>query len=183
VIVKLASGIGHEVYFSTPVQLNQPISLYLTHIQRENLQELYGFKNVNEKRAFELLLHVNGIGPKSAYSLVQLLGFQGLYQAIVFDDEKSLKKASGIGPKAAKQIILSLKDKLKNIEENLNVDVFPGNNEASGINTSAISEARNVLIELGFQEKQFMSLVQREYDQKNNITAEELVKSVLQSLH
>ena len=73
-VILTNSGVGYEVHTSTPQVPNRDTALFISHIIREQSQDLYGFENVEDKKFFEMLLDVNGIGPKSAYALVSHLG-------------------------------------------------------------------------------------------------------------
>ena len=110
IIIGTKSGVGYEVNIQVHAMVGEIISLYISQIIRENSQELFGFTTANEKEIFELLLTVSGVGPKSAYSLVTNVGSTALADAILFEDKKILQSAPGIGPKAASQIILDLKN-------------------------------------------------------------------------
>ena len=63
------------------------------------MKDLYGFLTFIEKRVFELLLGVKGIGPKSAFSLVNQVGVEKLANAILFQEKKVLTSVAGVSPK------------------------------------------------------------------------------------
>ena len=109
------SGIGHQIKTCEIFPEGQIIGLYISHIVKENSQELFGFFMMREKKLFELLLNVKGVGPKGAYRLVHSLGFQGVVDAISNQDKRSLKKTPGIGTKVAAQVLLDLEDKIKKV--------------------------------------------------------------------
>lgn len=79
---------------------------------REDCLELYGFYTAAERRSFQLLLGVSGVGPKAALSILSVGTPESLAMAIVSGDEKALTAAPGIGRKLAQRVILELKDKL-----------------------------------------------------------------------
>ena len=85
-IVLTAQGVGYEVSTSTQLVPNRDVSLYVSHIIREQSQDLYGFESIEDKKFFEMLLDVNGIGPKSAFSLVSHLGVEQILSAITFEN-------------------------------------------------------------------------------------------------
>ena len=86
--------------------------LYISESIGENNFDLYGFSELKEKRFFELLISVSGVGPKAAISLLSSLRTDSLILAIVNDDIKTLTVAPGIGKKIAQRILLELRDKL-----------------------------------------------------------------------
>ena len=79
---------------------------------KEDAFDIYGFHDLSEKRCFELLLSVSGVGPKAALSILSSSTPESLALAIIGDDETALTLAPGIGKKIAQRIILELKDKV-----------------------------------------------------------------------
>lgn len=79
---------------------------------REDANELYGFSDYQKLEMFELLLDVNGIGPRSAIGIMTMIGVEELKGAIAAGDLAMLTKVSGIGKKTAERIILDLRDKV-----------------------------------------------------------------------
>ena len=114
-IVLTAQGVGYEINTATPMVPNREVALFISHIIRENAQDLYGFETADEKKFFEMLIDVNNIGPKSAFSLISHLGVEQIISAITFENTDILKSAPGVGKKSAEQIVLSLKDKISKL--------------------------------------------------------------------
>lgn len=115
-VVVDVSGVGYKV-FATPATLatlipGKETTLAVHTIVREDALDLYGFSNDTERRAFELLLSVSGIGPKSALAVLSLAGVQTLVSAISSGKASYLTGVSGIGKKTAEKIVLELKDKI-----------------------------------------------------------------------
>jgi holliday junction DNA helicase RuvA len=79
---------------------------------REDVNELYGFSTYEKLEMFELLLTVNGIGPKSATGIMSSISAEDLKEAIATGDLAMLTKVSGVGKKTAERIVLDLKDKI-----------------------------------------------------------------------
>ena len=119
VLLMTASGIGYQVFYSKVLPEGKECELFIKHIKKETSDDLYGFSKFGEKRIFELLISVKGIGPKSAYALSSKLGLNGLVNAISLKDKKSLTSVSGIGPKAGAQILLDLTDKVQKLRSEL----------------------------------------------------------------
>ena len=110
------SGIGHQIYFSHVLPEGSKAAIFISHVVREASEELYGFKTLREKKMFEMLTTVKGVGPKSAFSLVASVGSSSIVDAILFENKKVLTKAPGIGAKAASQMILDLSGKVQKIK-------------------------------------------------------------------
>ena len=117
-ILMTNSGVGYQVFYSKVLPLGIDCEIYVKHIKKENSEDLYGFSSFGEKKMFELLIGVKGIGPKSAYSLVSRLGLKSLIRAISFKEKKVLTSVPGIGPRAGAQILLDLTEKVTNERSN-----------------------------------------------------------------
>ena len=94
------------------LKLGEKARLYVSESIGENNFDLYGFLDKNERRFFELLISVSGIGPKAAMSILSHSTPEGLALAIISGNEKALTVAPGIGKKIAQRVILELKDKV-----------------------------------------------------------------------
>ncbi len=178
VLVKTTQGLGYEVFYNQRVEENS-CSLYLSQIFKEKSVELYGFKTLVEKKNFELLLGVNGVGPKSAFSLISTLGVENLSDAIAMEDVATIKKAPGIGPKAAKQVILDLKGKIAT-----NGLELTGASTNSMVNSFSIyQEAMGAFKELGFNEIEIAPVLKEKIKQGNFKKPEDLIRVVLQEIN
>lgn len=116
-IVVEVAGVGYRV-FATPqtlagLDVGASCSLHTHHHQREDGQELYGFKTVQELEMFELLLTVNGVGPKSALGVLSRASVADISRAVHAGETSLLTKVSGIGPKTAERIVRELNGKLE----------------------------------------------------------------------
>ncbi len=109
-------GVGYGVTASTytlsQLRAGTEAKLYISESVREDAFDLYGFKTLAEKRCFELMLTVSGVGPKAAISILSVCSPDALYMAVLSGNEKMLTAAPGIGKKIAQRILLELKDKL-----------------------------------------------------------------------
>lgn len=95
----------------------------LTHLDiKENSHILYGFLYSDEKEIFELLLQVNGVGPKSALSILNSSNPKTILEGIGSRDAEHFRKLTGIGLKTAEKIIIALKDKVEHIQTDSNMD-------------------------------------------------------------
>ena len=111
-ILLTASGIGYQIKTENVFPEGQTLGFYISHVLKENSEQLFGFLSMREKKLFELLLSAKGVGPKGAYSLVSALGFQGVVEAVRYENKKELQRVPGIGSKATAQILLDLKGKI-----------------------------------------------------------------------
>ena len=119
-----AGGIGYRVYSTLPSlnslgEVGQSVRLYtyLNIKTASDLLALYGFATEEERRSFEMILGVSGVGAKTAAALLSNISPSKLALCIVTNDSKYLSSHTpGLGPKGAQRIILELKDKFKNVE-------------------------------------------------------------------
>ena len=122
-----------------------------THTSEQAGVRLYGFLTREERRAFVLLQGVQGVGPKAALAVLDVLSPYELAAAVARDDKASVGRAQGVGPKLAQRIVVELKDKPI---ADLTVVAFRA--EAAGvpepIRVSASGEAVAALMGLGIAE-------------------------------
>lgn len=186
-VLLTASGIGYEVNTATPMVPNRDAALFISHIIREQSQDLYGFETAEEKKFFELLLDVNGIGPKSAYSLISRLGVQQIISAISLENVDIIKSAPGIGKKSAEQIVLSLKDKIAKLEIGFAVKenpVKPGvkNKTDNKVDPYLVKETLAACQGLGFKDQDVLPMIQRYLQEGVVDKPEDMVKLILKEL-
>lgn len=145
-------GVGYgcriTAYTAGQLKLNQPARLYITESIKEDAFDLYGFITREEQRCYELLISVNGIGPKAAMAILSSGGPQNFTLAVMTGDEKMLTAAQGIGKKIAQRIILELKDKLGGSAMELDFSTGPVSSPVQKNSNVALASA--ALQELGY---------------------------------
>ena len=109
-------GVGYELILSAPdaerINLGDEVKFYTFHSLRENAEDLYGFTSLAAKKLFEMLISVNGIGPKAAISILSLGTPEEVRNAIANTDAAFISKAAGVGKKSAERVIVDLRDKV-----------------------------------------------------------------------
>lgn len=109
-------GVGYEVSVATndfdAVSLDQEVTFYTYHHIREQSQELFGFSSLAAKKLFELLITVQGVGPKAGLAILSLGDAETVRNAIANGDGAFLSKASGVGKKTAEGVVVKLSDKV-----------------------------------------------------------------------
>ena len=114
------NGIGYKVFTTAGMlekNLSGEISLWTYLAVRENALDLYGFLSHEELEFFELLISVSGIGPKSALSILNSANPATIRKAAMTEDPSYLTKVSGIGKKTAEKIVLELRNKFNDYDE------------------------------------------------------------------
>jgi len=122
--------------------LGEAVTFYTYHHIREQAQELFGFSSLAAKKLFELLITVQGVGPKAALSILSLGESEVVRNAIAAGDSGFIAKASGVGKKIAERVVVDLSDKV-----GLAVTVA----HASGVAAIPVGdEALEALVALGY---------------------------------
>ena len=120
-VVVECAGVGYELAISvaTYTDLGEPGTEARLHVHthvREDALLLFGFAEPQEKRLFEKLLTISGIGPKLAITVLSGISAERLVGAIRAGDHATLTKIPGIGKKTAERVVLELKDKLDDMQ-------------------------------------------------------------------
>ena len=177
-------GIGYQMMVpmrgeSFP-KIGQEIKIY-THMHvREDDVSLFGFLSKEEKEAFELLIGVNGIGPKVGLSVLSTLSVYELKMAVISEDVKTISKTPGLGPKGAKKLILEIKDKLsfEELEEDgAGAEIF----DTSANSSDSVMITIEGLVSLGYSKSEAAIAVNKVEDAKD-LTPEELLKKALKNI-
>ena len=177
------NGIGYEIMMSGSdlmvLHAGDEVKIYTHYQVSENNIALYGFLSRETKRIFNLLLSVNGVGPKGALAVLSVLSVEDLTYAVLGENEKAITAAPGIGPKAAKKIILELKDKL-DLNDAVSESLDKGVAAAS---TGGIKN--NVLLgltALGFSSSDALRAL-NEIEIADDMTEEALLKAALKNIN
>lgn len=148
-VVEVA-GVGYLVNVTPEHALSLRVGdealVHTTLIVREDALTLYGFVDVEQLAVFELLLGVNGVGPKSALGVLAVLTPDQIATAVQADDDAAFRKVSGIGPKTAKLIVVQLAGKL-------HVTARPSAAPARAVARTVADDVRIALVGLGWPEK------------------------------
>ena len=172
------NGVGYAVSVTTAVanaqEIGDPIDLLTTLIVREDSMTLYGFLSQQDLQIFESLITVTGVGPKSALGVLSALSPAEVFAAVTNEDESVFKAVSGIGPKTAKLIIVSLGGRLS--------AVVPEVGQSRPPAPSAVSDqVVTALVGLGWPERVARDAVTA-LSADSSMTVAELLKATLASL-
>ncbi len=174
-------GVGYgcrvTAYTAAQLKLNQAARLYITESIREDAHDLYGFISREEQRCYELLVSVNGVGPKAAMAILSSGGPQNFTLAVMTGNDKMLTAAQGVGKKIAQRIILELKDKLGGAGTELDFSAGPAAAPVQSGNNAALAHA--ALQELGYTAAEINAAL-KGVDPK--ATTEEMVRYALRQM-
>lgn len=180
-VVVDVGGVGYQVNISlatyTDIKDQENIHLF-THLNiREDAHVLFGFSHESEKKLFQQLISVNGVGPSTAMVMLSYMNSTELKNAIVQENAAALQSIKGIGGKTAQRVIIDLKDKLKKEsweETHGTVSI--------GAHNTIRKEALSALLTLGLPkaaaEKSVDAVLKKS---GNTITLEDLVKQALKN--
>lgn len=174
-------GIGyliHSVEPSLSVARGETITLHTHLAVRENALDLYGFSRRDLLEAFEMLITLPKIGPKSAQQILSQVDVATLRRAVAEQDPSYLAKISGVGKKSAEKIVFGLKDVL-DIDEDTDVGVDDmRDSDTSGV----IHDTIEALVTLGYPYEEAKRVVRDLYREAGDIDTPELLRITLAKL-
>lgn len=110
-------GVGLRVFVPAPLRTKlkagEAAFLFTHLVVREDALTLYGFESQADRELFNILLGVDGVGPKVALSVLSTMTLDAVQRAVFADEADLLSRVPGVGKKTAQKIALHLKDKLK----------------------------------------------------------------------
>lgn len=165
------SGIIYEVFVSLNCSskiINDNVTLEITHIIREDSQTLYGFLDPNEKKLFDTVIKINGVGPKVALAICSTFTPSSFSQIVNDNDISMLKRVPGIGPKGASRILVELSGFIIDTNDDENADT----------SLAASFEAALALESLGFKK----DMVSKILKTCTSTSTSDLVKEALKKL-
>jgi Holliday junction DNA helicase RuvA len=147
-------GVGLRVLAPAPLRgrmkVGETVFLYTYLVVRETELTLYGFESQADRDLFNLLLGVDGVGPKVALSVLSTMNIESVQRAIFSDEPELLSRVPGVGKKSAQKIALYLKDRLKPIDTLASVAAM----------SDADSEVLAALTALGYSVVEAQSAIQ-----------------------
>ena len=171
-------GIGYKVrmpltQLTALPRVGERAKVYTYMYIREDILDLYGFVSEEALGIFELLISVNGVGPKAGLSILSAYSAQELGVLISTGDHKAISKAQGIGAKTAQRIVLELKDKIG--KKGNDAAILE---ESPSLGTNALNEAISALVALGYSYNESKAALSGAKGE----TTEELIKYGLKQL-
>ncbi|MCL1835795.1 MAG: Holliday junction branch migration protein RuvA [Oscillospiraceae bacterium] len=176
-----AGGVGYACMATSStlsrLEAGKKARLYTYCYIKEDAFDIYGFFDTNEKRCFELLIGVSGVGPKAALSILSSCSPEAFALAVISDDETALTIAPGIGKKLAQRIILELKDKLSKETSALSAAGYSAPQAGGGQMAGKQRDAAAALTVLGFTQGE-ISAAMRGVDTQD-LAVEDIIREVL----
>ncbi len=175
------NGVGYQLHISlqtfSEIKEQENVMLH-THLTiREDAHLLFGFSSDTEKKLFQQLISVNGVGPNTAIVMLSYMNSNELKSAIVREDAATLQSIKGIGGKTALRVIIELKDKLKKESWDETQPSIYG-----GPHNTLRKEALSALLTLGLPKAAAEKSIDTALKKSGNtITLEDLVKQALKN--
>ena len=178
------NGVGYRVFIplSTFYELadeGSPIALNVYTAVREDAIHLYGFRAPEEKQLFELLLSVNGIGPKLAIGLLSGITPAEFIRAVFTEDRQTLTKIPGVGKKMAERMILELRDRVVKLAPQEPREEAGAESSLDALREDALS----ALVNLGYKKSAAKTVLDRILDDPaEGLALEAILKRALKDL-
>jgi Holliday junction DNA helicase RuvA len=175
------NGIGYSV--NIPVssyagvgEVGQTVKILTYQYVREDELKLYGFASRHERGLFELLISVNGVGPRVALGILSSIPVDDFQRSVLAEDLDVLTHISGVGKKTAQRLILELKEKLGKLD----LGVEKGMEIGERMGAPVEEEAVLALVSLGYNKLDARKAVQKvRSESEESLPVEELIKRAL----
>jgi holliday junction DNA helicase RuvA len=175
-VVLDVGGVGYGVFVTSEdagtLTAGKKTKLFIYENIKEQNYDLFGFSSIENKKIFELLLSVNGVGPKMALALLSVGDVDDVRTAIAQGNTKFLQAANGVGKKVAERVIVDLKDKV-------GFSVSDSATSFLTVPSSKGDDAHVALMSLGYSAQQASELL-AEIDVK--LSTEERVNAALRGV-
>ena len=173
------NGVGYLVNISIntfeKIAEKEEVSLYTYLAVKEDALDLYGFYSMSEKEMFELLISVNGIGFKTAQSILSGIQIGDLKEALKTGNLSRIISVPGIGRKTAERMIIELRDKIDSVAEVVG-EISTGVQRVK-------NDAITALVNLGYNQKIAERVVRSITDKEPSISIEDLIKEALAGIN
>lgn len=184
IVIVSANGVGYEINCTQNTANSflgeNNCELYIKTVVREDDIILFGFKTQDDKKWFQIVTDVQGVGPRMGLTILNAYSPQNLLEIIMSEDEKALKAISGIGPKVASRVINELKSR-KDITNS--IAITPPKNTKGDAPAPDNNDAISALINLGFQRKDVFFAVKKITNDNDNLELEDVIKLALAELN
>jgi len=189
-VVIEAGGVGYQVHVTTGTLVSLPAvgeqaTLHTRHIVREDAQLLFGFAERDELKLFDLLIAVNGVGPRIAIAVLSGLSPARFAGAVREENLAAITTVPGVGRKTAERLVVELRDKLGFLPAAPAATSSEGRGEARPKKARVLEKSQRyedavaALVTLGYSAAQAADAVGRVSEEAGEAAAEDLVKRAL----
>ena len=190
-VVVEAAGVGYQVNVTTGTLVSLPavgeeVRLHTRHVVREDAQLLFGFAERDELKLFDLLIAVNGVGPRIAIAVLSGLSPVRFAAAVRDENLGAITSVPGVGRKTAERLVVELRDKLNFLPAMPSGSTAGGERQEKKPRVLAKNERHEdavaALITLGYTAAQATDAVSRVAEEVGEAAAEDLLKRALAKL-
>ncbi len=180
-VVVDVQGVGYELqvpmntFYRLP-ETGQPVHLYTHFVVREDAQLLYGFYDMNERALFRALIKTNGVGPKLGLAILSGIEANDFVRVVRTDDAAALERLPGIGKKTAERLIIEMRDRLKDWQDN-DAAGASAREALPGDQRQALEEAESALVALGYKPREASRAVKN--IAQENMSSQDLIRQAL----
>ena len=171
------NGVGYEIEVASStansVEIDKIVTLETLLIVREDAQILFGFAELTDKKLFQLLIKINGVGPRLAIGIMSGLNEEELSLAIMEKDIKILTSLPGVGKKTAERLVIELQDKIS-------FERASGKKNKSKMSQELFSDLEGTLLNLGYKPQEVDFAIHRIKIESTDL--EVLIKAALKEL-
>ena len=171
------NGVGYEIEVASStansVEIDKIVTLETLLIVREDAQILFGFTELTEKKLFQLLIKINGVGPRLAIGIMSGLNEEELSLAIMEKDLKVLTSLPGVGKKTAERLVIELQDKIT-------FERASGEKNKLKMSQELLSDLEGTLLNLGYKPQEVDFAIHRMKIESTDL--EVLIKAALKEL-
>ena len=162
-VVLNVGGVGYEIQLLSKQITNIDISnvreFWIHQINREDYTNLYGFNEVNQRDLFRKIISVNGIGPQIAMALLEDLEVTQIVNAIEENDLSLLTNSQGIGKRIAERLVVELKNKLPQFNDNEEKHIPNKKTNTSDVFAKYLEEIKSILKSLGYMDNEIKNSI------------------------
>ncbi|WP_027177890.1 Holliday junction branch migration protein RuvA [Maridesulfovibrio bastinii] len=182
-IVLTAGGVGYELNLTLTALSTLPaagteVSFYVYTVVREDALELYGFPCFDDREVFQTLISIDRLGPKKALSILSQFSPRELQDVVLREDVKTMSIVPGIGPKSARQILWSLKDKMEKLQAST---IRSGACPVEG-NRNEFLDAMSGLKGLGYSEDEVRAYLKDIFEEEPDLDAAGAIRVALKKI-
>jgi len=182
-VVLDVNGIGYQVFvplsaFAALPDIGQVAVLYTHFVVREDAHHLYGFTDRDERRLFQELIKVNGVGPRLGLNILSGMEMPQFVQSIHDGDTTALVRLPGVGKKTAERLVVEMRDRLKDWD----VAGTGSHAPATHAGSPAKQEAESALQALGYKPAQAEQAVKAVLKGQPDLPTEELIRQALKRM-
>ncbi len=181
-VVVETGGVGYEVFIPLSTYYRLPaagtaVALEIRQVVRDDSVALYGFSASAEKRAFDLLIGVQHVGPKLALAILSVLSPGELAAAVSYGDAMRIDAVPGVGPKMAERVVRELRDKIEELK--VSAGERPASEPTADGRRALLDDAVSALVNLDYKPHDARRAVEEVASREADAQLETIIRNAL----